>query len=233
MYRGLSCLLFFSVPKNASRFFAYENLRKLMEGPDGKISTGKTVLCGLGSGLFEALTVVTPMETLKVKLIHDQLQNAKGQRKYRNFFHGVYRIVSEQGIAATYRGLSATLLKQGSNQAIRWLVYSKLKAAFAKEGQAPNSIGPLKTALAGAIAGAASVYGNTPLDVIKTRLQGLQAHNYNGFVDCAQKIWREEGPLAFYKGVTPRMMRVCADVAIVMVVYEQVMRFLDIVWKTD
>ena len=30
-------------------------------------------MAGLGAGVFEALTVVTPSETIKVKLIHDIL----------------------------------------------------------------------------------------------------------------------------------------------------------------
>ncbi len=38
---------------------------------------------------------------------------------------------------------------------------------------------------------------------------------------------------SFYKGTTPRLGRVCADVAIVFVLYENVMKVLDVVWKTD
>ena len=50
--------------------------------------------------------------------------------------------------------------------------------------------------LFGGIAGAASVYGNTPVDVVKTRMQGLEAKKYKNTFDCAVKIWKHEGPTA-------------------------------------
>jgi len=43
------------------------------------------------------------------------------------------------------------------------------------------------------VAGAASVFGNTPVDVIKTKLQGLEAHKYKGVWDCAKKTLAEDG----------------------------------------
>lgn len=63
-----------------------------------------------------------------------------------------------------------TILKQGSNQAIRFFVYSTLKKYFQK-GDNAKDIGAAKTFLSGGLAGAASVFGNTPIDVVKTRLQ--------------------------------------------------------------
>lgn len=37
----------------------------------------------------------------------------------------------------------------------------------------------------------------------------------------------------FYKGTVPRLGRVCLDVAIVFVIYDEVVKFLNKVWKTD
>jgi hypothetical protein len=33
--------------------------------------------------------------------------------RYHGFFHGVRTIVAEQGVGGVYKGLSATILKQG------------------------------------------------------------------------------------------------------------------------
>jgi len=61
-------------------------------------------------------------------------------------------------------------------------------------------------------------------------MQGLEAHKYKNSIDCAKKIWQNEGFLAFYKGTTPRLGRVCLDVGLVFTLFEQINRLLDRVW---
>lgn len=54
------------------------------------------------------------MDTIKTKLIHDQLSNSPANRRYNGFFHGVRTIIKEQGLGGVYKGLTATILKQGT-----------------------------------------------------------------------------------------------------------------------
>uniref|UniRef100_A0A2K6C193 Tricarboxylate transport protein, mitochondrial n=1 Tax=Macaca nemestrina TaxID=9545 RepID=A0A2K6C193_MACNE len=229
LYRGLSSLLYGSIPKAAVRFGMFEFLSNHMRDAQGRLDSTRGLLCGLGAGVAEAVVVVCPMETIKVKFIHDQ---TSPNPKYRGFFHGVREIVREQGLKGTYQGLTATVLKQGSNQAIRFFVMTSLRNWY--RGDNPNKpMNPLITGVFGAIAGAASVFGNTPLDVIKTRMQGLEAHKYRNTWDCGLQILRKEGLKAFYKGTVPRLGRVCLDVAIVFIIYDEVVKLLNKVWKTD
>lgn len=230
LYRGLSSLLYFSVPKVMTRFASYEWLKGNLQRPDGSLSTLNTLLCGLGAGVAEAVVAVTPMDTIKTRLIHDQLTRSAGERRYKGFAHGVKTIVAEQGIGGVYKGLAATVMKQGSNQAIRWLVFNRTKELMAG-GTDTSKLTVLHTIAASVAAGAASVYGNTPVDVIKTRMQGLEASRYKGVVDCATQIAKQEGLRGFYKGATARLARVCLDVSVVMVLYEQISKLLDTVWK--
>ena len=44
---------------------------------------------------MEAIVIVCPMETVKVKFIHDQNQ---ANPRYKGFFHGVKEIVKAEGI---------------------------------------------------------------------------------------------------------------------------------------
>ena len=69
-----------------------------------------------------------------------------------------------------YKGLTATVIKQGTNQMIRFFVYSNLKN-YLQGGDPSKDIGSIRTFIIGGIAGAASVFGNTPVDVVKTRMQ--------------------------------------------------------------
>jgi solute carrier family 25 citrate transporter 1 len=43
----------------------------------------------------------------------------------------------------------------------------------------------------------------------------------------ALDMWRQEGYRAFYKGITPRVLRVAPGQAIVFAVYERVSRFIE------
>ncbi|GAB1609813.1 tricarboxylate transport protein B, mitochondrial-like [Argonauta hians] len=226
LYRGLSVLLYGSIPKSAVRFGAFEEFKKHSVDEKGNLPMSKRLLCGLGAGVCEAILAVTPMETIKVKFINDQ---TSANPKFRGFFHGVGQIVKDSGIRGVYQGLTPTILKQGSNQAMRFFVMETLKDKY--RGGDPNvKVPTLLTGLFGAIAGAVSVFGNTPIDVIKTRMQGLEAHKYKNTLDCMMKVMKHEGPKAFYKGTIPRLSRVCLDVAITFMIYDSFMNFFNKIW---
>ena len=117
--------------------------------------------------------------------------------------------------------MTATIIKQGSNQAIRFYVIETLKAEYRKlkklDSNAPIPVIitgrwfffhiPIRYSfnwiilkgIFGGIAGAASVFGNTPVDVVKTRMQGLEASKYKNTLDCAVQIMKNEGPKAYEK----------------------------------
>ena len=67
----MTALLLFSIPKVGVRFGSNEWLKTNVFKEKNRLTT---FLCGLGAGVTEALIIVTPSETLKVKLIHDRLR---------------------------------------------------------------------------------------------------------------------------------------------------------------
>lgn len=220
LYRGLSCLLFFSVPKTGVRFGSKSFYDDKVFG--NKKSGFNNFVSGALAGTTEAIFVVTPQETLKVKLIHDRV---KVNPNYSGFFNGVSTIYKKEGFSGVYTGLLPTILRQSSNQAIRFLVYGETKATL--DSWFPNSPLTFRSALGGAIAGAASVLGNNPIDVVKTQMQGLDSAKYKGSFDCFLYIAKNDGIRGFYKGAEARMTRVVLDVAITFTLVEQITLILD------
>lgn len=160
------------------------------------------------------------------------------------------------GLKGVYQGVVPTIMKQGSNQAIRFFVMETMKDWY-RGGDNNKQVPKVVVGIFGACAGAASVFGNTPIDVVKTRMQviinrfslrnkclfinkfvnlfnfnfqGLEAYKYKGSLDCAVQVWKKEGPRAFYKGTVPRLGRVCLDVAITFMIYDSFMDLFKKVW---
>ena len=72
----------------------FELLKNKMADEQGNLTKGRTLLCGLGAGVTEAIVIVCPMETIKVKFIHDQTQP---NPQYKGFFHGLRTIIRTEG----------------------------------------------------------------------------------------------------------------------------------------
>jgi len=222
LYRGASTLIVGSIPKAAVRFAAYNQFSSMLKDENGKLTPTRTMFAGLGAGVAEAVIAVTPMETVKTKLIHDQ---NKPEPRYRGLVHGTSLIVKEEGLRGVYRGLLPTCLKQGCNQAVRFTVFNNLKKTL--QGESKRELAPYESLAIGGIAGFVSVYATMPFDVVKTRMQGLEASQYKSSLDCGVKVVKNEGVLALWKGTTPRLARVMCSSGLIFTFFEHTMRVLN------
>jgi solute carrier family 25 (mitochondrial citrate transporter), member 1 len=221
-------MVYFAAPKAAIRFGAFEACTALVKGPpDGNgdpfhLGSAQGFVAGLGAGTCEALFVTTPQETIKVRLIHDAFRTPP---QYKSFAHGVRTIVADYGLTGIYKGVVPTVIKVSTAQATRFGVFSVIPSEHRNT--------PLKAAASGAFAGGVSVLLFQGIDVVKSRMQGLEAHKYRSTLHCITEIMTKEGPLAFYKGVGPRLTRVCLEVGITMSLYGEIVKLLDKFWITD
>jgi len=130
LYKGLGAVLAGIVPKMAIRFASFEAYKGwLADENTGKTSIGNIFIAGLGAGTTEAVAVVTPMEVVKIRLQAQKhsLADPLEAPRYRNAGHAVYTIVREEGIAALYRGVSLTALRQATNQGVNFTAYQEIK----------------------------------------------------------------------------------------------------------
>lgn len=111
-------------------------------------------------------------------------------------------------------------MKQSSNQGVRFVVFEDTKKNL-------TNVIPYKIVvdlLSGAFAGFCSTMANNPVDVVKTKMQGIDAHKYNGFADCFASIYRQSGVRGFYMGIAPRLMRVVLDVSLTFAIFHSLKR---------
>ena len=211
-YRGYTALLLFAMPKNSVRFGAFEYAKTNLFTEKNQMNT---FACGLFAGFSEAVMVVTPQETLKTKLIHDKLSPTP---QYKNIFSGIYTISTQTGIAGLYQGVVPTILKQSTNQAVRFVVFADTQK-FLQNYISTKVICDL---IAGGFAGFCSVMFNNPIDVIKTQMQ--TGSNTLGFMGVARDIVAQRGMMGFYAGVVPRLARVVLDAALTFSIFHSLKR---------
>ncbi|XP_034272707.1 mitochondrial glutamate carrier 1 isoform X2 [Pantherophis guttatus] len=242
MYRGAAVNLTLVTPEKAIKLAANDFFRYHLAKDGGKLTLPKEMLAGCGAGTCQVI-VTTPMEMLKIQLqdagrIAAQKKSMIGQAQLSPSSTGTGAaesvvetrmtamqitrdLLRSKGIAGLYKGLGATLLRDVPFS----IVYFPLFANLNKLGQkSPDVKAPFYVSfLSGCAAGSTAAVAVNPCDVIKTRLQSLQRgvneDTYSGIIDCARKIWRNEGPLAFFKGAYCRALVIAPLFGIAQVVY--------------
>jgi hypothetical protein len=180
LYKGLTAVYFGIIPKMSLRFFAFEQYRDvLLHFADNKSTSSNQYVssinffAGLLSGLTEAVVIVTPAEVCKIRMqaqynsLVDPAQVAR--RKYTNVIQTAAVLVREEGVGALYKGVVATMLRQGCNQAVNFSTYNWFKKlVLERESTGPGGAKELKhwqSLLLGGISGGFGPVINNPLGV--------------------------------------------------------------------
>lgn len=232
LYKGLTAVWTGIIPKMAIRFVSFEQYREWMTAASGLSAptSSITFTAGLASGLTEAILVVTPAEVCKIRMqsqYHSLMDPAQMQkRKYTNVVQTAFVIVKEEGLGALYKGVVPTMLRQGCNQAVNFTGYNLIKKEV-MEIQGTDKLEHWQSLLIGGFSGGMGPLANNPLDVVKTRLQKQvvvpgKEPKYTGLVQACGVIAKEEGVLALWKGITPRLLRIMPGQAITFMTYEAV-----------
>ncbi|XDT38990.1 Mitochondrial carrier protein [Nakaseomyces glabratus] len=111
----------------------------------------------------------------------------------------------QHGLRAYFKGTMPTLMRQVGNSVVRFTTFTMLKQFAPKEYQNNEYF----ATLLGLISSCAVVGATQPLDVIKTRMQAKDSVLlYRNSINCAYRIFVEEGFAMLWKGWLPRLMKV-------------------------
>ncbi|XP_034190352.1 calcium-binding mitochondrial carrier protein Aralar1 isoform X5 [Osmia lignaria lignaria] len=216
LYRGLIPQLMGVAPEKAIKLTVNDFVRDKFMDKNGNLPLYGEILSGACAGGSQVI-FTNPLEIVKIRL--QVAGEIAGGAKVR-----AWTVVKELGLFGLYKGARACFLRDVPFSAIYFPMYAHLKTRLADEGGYNT---PLSLLASGAIAGVPAAALVTPADVIKTRLQVVARQGqttYNGLLDCAKKIFKEEGPRAFWKGATARVFRSSPQFGVTLFTYELLQR---------
>lgn len=227
-YKGIIPPILAETPKRAVKFSTFELYKKFLGYMS--LSPGLTFpIAGLGSGLTEAI-VVNPFEVVKVGL----QVNRNMFTKQPSTFAYARQIIKKEGwgFQGLNKGFTATLGRHGIFNMTYFGFYYNVKDNI------PSSKDPtlefLRKFGIGFVSGTVGSVFNIPFDVAKSRIQGPQPVpgeiKYRGCFKTMETVYREEGILALYKGLLPKVMRLGPGGGVMLLVYEYTYAWLQENW---
>jgi solute carrier family 25 aspartate/glutamate transporter 12/13 len=226
LYRGLLPPLLAVGPEKAIKFVVNDLLRGLSnkDGNGKNIHWFMEIVSGGCAGACQLL-VTNPLEITKIRM---QLQGETA-RVFKEKGLPVPKPMSfsevavELGLSGLYKGAAACLLRDIPFGAIYFPAYAVCKDYLVRQENSSGAASVSNILLAGTMAGIPASLLTTPADMVKTRLQVVPRPGearYSGIGDCIQKIYRTEGPTAFFKGSLFRVCRIAPQFGISLLGYE-------------
>ncbi|XP_070535510.1 LOW QUALITY PROTEIN: electrogenic aspartate/glutamate antiporter SLC25A12, mitochondrial-like [Ptychodera flava] len=216
LYSGLLPQLVGVAPEKAIKLTMNDFMRDHLTPPNGEIPFWAECVAGGMAGGSQVM-FTNPLEIVKIRLqVAGEIQS--GPRV------SALSVMRELGFLGLYKGARACFLRDIPFSAIYFSLYANAKLWLADENGV-NS--PLSLLTAATLAGAPAASLTTPADVIKTRLQVVARAGqttYHGVIDCARKIWKEEGFRAFWKGAPARVVRSSPQFGVTLLTYELLQR---------
>lgn len=209
-------------PKRAIKFAANDAWGKFYRDSFGvaNMTQSLSILTGATTGASESLVVV-PFELVKIRL-QDR------SSKYNGAMDVVLKTIRTEGPLALYNGMESTMWRHAVWNAGYFGCIFQVRALLPKTEKKSTQMG--FDLLSGATGGTVGTILNTPMDVVKSRIQNSPriagyAPKYNWAWPAVATVFKEEGFAALYKGFLPKVLRLGPGGGILLVVFTGVTDF--------
>lgn len=186
---------------------------------DERMTFAQSFLAGGIAGVASR-SITSPLDVVKI------LAQVGTKSTSQGFLRSFINLYKEQGLKAFWRGNGIACLRLFPFNAIEFACFNKLKPYFSDPH---GHLSPARTLAAGSVAGVIATILTYPTDMIKTRLtiqhSGGEA-KYKGVLDCFRVVMKEEGFLAFFKGMSTSIIGVIPFAGGTFMAYE----FLEKMW---
>ncbi|KAL2020496.1 hypothetical protein VTK56DRAFT_8381 [Thermocarpiscus australiensis] len=246
LFKGLGPNLVGVIPARSINFFTYGNGKRLIadnlnHGEDSAwVHLSAAALAGVVTS-----TATNPIWMVKTRLQLDKNMAVESggttKRRYKNSLDCIRKVLRDEGIRGLYKGMSASYLGVAEST-MHWVLYEQIKRSLVRREERLMRSGRDKnwwdhtvdwTGKFGA-AGFAKLVAAVityPHEVARTRLRQAPMADgrpkYTGLVQCFKLVFKEEGMLGLYGGMTPHLLRTVPSAAIMFGMYEGILRLLN------
>lgn len=228
LYRGLTPNLVGNSASWGLYFLWYARAQDLIRSyrsysPTQQLSTVDYLTASSISGTLTAI-LTNPIWVVKTRMLSTP---ASSSGAYPSLLSGLRSIYTTEGLRGYFAGLTPALFGV-SHGALYFAVYERLKAVR-RDAHADRQISNLDTILTSSAAKVCAGVATYPHQLVRTRMQNYGAEK-PGLMRVIRNVWREEGVMAFYKGLGPNLVRVVPSTCVTFLVYENVRYGLPRVW---
>ncbi|EDW17448.2 mitochondrial dicarboxylate carrier [Drosophila mojavensis] len=212
-YSGISASWFRQLTYTTARFALYEYGKNFVDANNMSAKFQLATFAGFFGGILGV-----PGDVVTVRLQNDSKLPPAERRGYKHVFDGLYRIAKEEGVKNLFRGTvpavsRAVFLTIGTNAA-----YDQVKQVLQREMGMKEGL-PLHF-LTSTVAGFIGTLMTQPIDVMKTTYMNAPPGEFSGLGAVIVHTMKQ-GPLAFYKGFVPALLRISPNTIITFMLYEQ------------
>ncbi|CCE82344.1 Piso0_002065 [Millerozyma farinosa CBS 7064] len=242
LQKGLLCGYYYQIGLNGCRIGLYEPSRYyitklvqpdiIQEGRPIPQNVSVNVLAGTISGAAGAV-LASPFFLVKTRMqsysgtqaTHSSVPHVGQQTYYKNFWDGLTKIYSSEGVKGLFRGVDAAVLRTGAGSAAQLPIYNLIKHTLLDYKLVEES-STLLSFISSAMAGVGVSIVMNPWDVVLTRVYNQKGNLYKGPLDCFIKSVRIEGVAALYKGFWAQLFRVWPHSVLTLMFMEYCMEFM-------
>ncbi|XP_015883853.3 adenine nucleotide transporter BT1, chloroplastic/mitochondrial [Ziziphus jujuba] len=222
LFRGNLVNVIRVAPSKAIELFAYDTVKNHLTpkpGEDRKPPIPASSIAGAVAG-FSSTLCTYPLELLK-----NRLTIQRGV--YKNLLDAFFKIVTEEGPAELYRGLTPSLIGVIPYAATSYFAYDTLRKAY-KKASDREEIGNITTLLMGSAAAAISSSATFPLEVARRQMQAgaFNGRQYNNLLHALISILEREGIPGLYRGLGPSYLKLVPAAGISFMCYEACKKIL-------
>jgi len=198
-----------------------------------KLSAGQHLYAAAVAGSASSM-VTNPIWVVKTRMFTTPKTSPLA---YRNVFDGLYKLAQNEGLRGLFKGSLVSVLSVTTG-VVQFVTYEDIKRrrkiSIAKSrGQEPGAttidLSNSEYIVLSGLAKLVALGTTYPYQVVRARIQYAPPPDqapYTSVMDVIRRTYKNEGPRAFYKGLSTNAVRILPGTCVTFVVYENLTRLL-------